>query len=124
MRLTARSPLTLACAQAQRGMHACLHAEGQGQSSSSSSSGGGGGVRTLGEQLLVRALLHDAAAVDDRDRVGRLDRAQAVRDDEHGAPGLHALQRLLHQRLALRIQRARRLPPRAQPQKSLMVSLA
>ena len=39
------------------------------------------GAHTLGEQLLVRAALHDAAAVDDRDRIRRLDGAQAVRDD-------------------------------------------
>ena len=55
-------------------------------------------------------------ALDDGNLLRGLDRGQAVRNDQHGAPGLHALQRLLHQRLALRVQRAGRLhgSPRTQ----------
>lgn len=37
----------------------------------------------LGQQLLVRALLHHAAAVQHHDEVRPLHRAQPVRDDEH-----------------------------------------
>jgi hypothetical protein len=70
---------------------------------------GGGRQRTLGEQLMVRAALDDDSALHDGHLRRCLDRGQAVRDYHHGATGLHALQRFLHQRLALRVQRARRL---------------
>lgn len=57
----------------------------------------------------MRATLHNDAAIDDGHLVRSLDRGEAVGDDHNGAAGLHALQRLLHQRLALCVQRARRL---------------
>jgi len=61
----------------------------------------------------VRAALGDAAAVHDGHLGGRLHGGQAVRDDDDRAANRHAVQRLLHQRLALRVQRARGLPARA-----------
>lgn len=69
-----------------------------------------GGQRTFGEELGVGAALDDGAAFDDGYLRGGLHGGEAVRDDYDGAAGLHALEGLLHQRLALRVQRARRLP--------------
>ena len=67
--------------------------------------------RALLEQLRVRAALFDNAVLDDADLGRALHRGEPVRDDEHRAVVRHAVQRLLHQRLALRIQRARGLRP-------------
>jgi len=60
----------------------------------------------------VRAALGDGAAVHNGHLGGRLHGGQAVRDDDDRAADRHAVQRLLHQRLALRIQRTRGLPAR------------
>lgn len=65
--------------------------------------------RTLGEQLGVRAALDNDAIFDNGDGGSGLDGGEAVRDNYHCAACLHSFQRLLHQRLALRVQRARRL---------------
>src|SRR5664279_1406755 len=58
-----------------------------------------------GEQLGVRALLDDAPGVEGDDTAGPLDRRQAVRDDEAGAPAHQRLERLLHEALRFRIER-------------------
>mmetsp|Transcript_38779 Transcript_38779/g.91035 ORF Transcript_38779/g.91035 Transcript_38779/m.91035 type:complete len:247 (-) Transcript_38779:1748-2488(-) len=65
----------------------------------------------LGHELVPRALLDDAAFLDDADAVGVADGGEAVRDDDGGALGLpHELvERLLHHLLARGVQRARRL---------------
>ena len=52
----------------------------------------------LGIELTPTHLLHHALA-DDDDAVSVLDGAQAVRDDQRGAAGHHAVQRLLHHSL-------------------------
>jgi len=72
-------------------------------------------ARTAREQLVVRAALGNDAAVHDGHLGGRLHGGQAVRDDDDRAADRHAVQRLLHQRLALRVQRTRGLPARAPP---------
>ena len=61
-------------------------------------------VAVLGEKLLVAASLHNLALVEDADLVGIADGGEAVGDGDSGA-GLHeALQGLLHQALALRVE--------------------
>ena len=49
---------------------------------------GGLQVVSLGaHQLIVRAVLHDLAVFEHHDEIGPAQRAQAMRDDERGAPG-------------------------------------
>src|SRR6185369_12017189 len=62
-----------------------------------------------GEQLAVAAHFDDTAGVDDDDAVGALDRREAVRDDEAGAPLHQPVERLLDQALGLGVERRRRL---------------
>ena len=57
----------------------------------------------------VAAGLDDPAAVDDVDAVGAAHGRQAVGDQERRAAGHQPLQRLLHLRLALGVERAGRL---------------
>ena len=47
---------------------------------------------TLGEELLVGALLAELAAVHDEDGVGALNGGEAVRDEDGGAAGDHAVE--------------------------------
>src|SRR5450631_3211772 len=62
-----------------------------------------------GEQLLMAAALDDTAPLDDEDRVGATYGRESVRDDERRAP-LHELREaLLDERLALAVERRRRL---------------
>mmetsp|Transcript_5229 Transcript_5229/g.12748 ORF Transcript_5229/g.12748 Transcript_5229/m.12748 type:complete len:296 (+) Transcript_5229:142-1029(+) len=60
-------------------------------------------------ELLVRAFLRDAAAVHDADAVRALHGRQAVRDHHHRLPLHQALDCLLHEALARRVQGARGL---------------
>src|SRR5207237_1286380 len=61
------------------------------------------------EELLVRPLLDEAAAVDDEDHVGGEDRREPVRDRDR-RPALHqGLERVLDEPLARRVQSGRRL---------------
>ena len=53
--------------------------------------------------------LGDPPVVEDEDAVGVADGAQAVRDEEARARAHDALERALHDRLALGVERARRL---------------
>jgi len=53
----------------------------------------------LSEKLLMRALLAQAAFVKHEDAVGVLNGAQAVRDDESGAPGEQAIQSFANEQL-------------------------
>src|SRR5216684_762515 len=55
----------------------------------------------LREKLLMRALLAQAAFVKHEDAVGVLNGAQAVRDDESGAPGEQAIQSFANEQLGL-----------------------
>ncbi len=57
------------------------------------------------EQLLVGAAFNDAAMVHHQHLVGMLDGRQPVRDDQRGAFGHQALQRVLHQALGFVVQR-------------------
>ena len=68
-------------------------------------------------ELVVRALLGDPPPLDDADAVGVPDGRQPVRDDDHRHPALrnHRVDRRLHHRLALRVERARRLSGRQGP---------
>ena len=65
--------------------------------------------RTLLKQFLVGAALGDGAMLQHHHLVRVLHRAQPVRDAQHGPADGGAVERLLHRRLALRVQRARRL---------------
>jgi hypothetical protein len=58
----------------------------------------------LRQQRGVRAALDNPAAVDHQDQVGRQDGAQAVGDDDAGAPGHHPLERILDQRFGFAVQ--------------------
>eukprot|EP00961_Rhodomonas_salina_P125405 1689302-Rhodomonas_salina.1 len=55
------------------------------------------------------ARLVDLALVEHDDAVGVDDGREAVRDDDAGAPGRHAVERVQDERLRLRVQRRRRL---------------
>jgi hypothetical protein len=66
-------------------------------------------ARLVGDELVERALLDDDALLDHRDHVGVADRREAVRNDDGGAAAHHLLERLLHDRLAARVERRRRL---------------
>src|SRR3546814_8547636 len=59
---------------------------------------------TLGDQLIVSALGHDAAAIEHHDAIHPLHGCQAVGDDQCGAALHQAVQRMLDGTLALRIQ--------------------
>mmetsp|Transcript_25282 Transcript_25282/g.88212 ORF Transcript_25282/g.88212 Transcript_25282/m.88212 type:complete len:214 (-) Transcript_25282:2227-2868(-) len=61
------------------------------------------------QQRLVRPTLHDAACVHDQNLVGRAHRAQAVRDDERGAPDQEAVESSLHGVLARGVEARSRL---------------
>src|SRR5689334_6692109 len=63
----------------------------------------------LREELLVRALLHDLAAVEDDDAVGRADRREAVRDDEGRPPFEQLLERGADPLLRVAVHARRRL---------------
>lgn len=60
---------------------------------------------THGKQLLVGTPFNDAAVVHHQHLIGMLDGRQAVRDDQCGAFGHQALQRILHQSLGFVVQR-------------------
>ena len=60
-------------------------------------------------QLVVRALLDEAAALEDDDQVGVADRAQPVRDHERRAALEQLVEVLLDRALGLGVERARRL---------------
>ncbi len=60
---------------------------------------------THGKQLLVGTPFNDAAVVHHQHLIGMLDGRQAVRDDQRGAFGHQALQRILHQSLGFVVQR-------------------
>ena len=66
-------------------------------------------------ELVVGALLDDAALVHHGDDVGRLHGREAVRNREPGPAGANAVQRLLHEPLALRVQRRRGLVQQQDP---------
>ena len=69
-----------------------------------------GGVATVeGDELVVRAELDDAAALEHGDAVGVADRRQAVGDDDRRAPGQRGIERRLHLRLVVVVEVARRL---------------
>mmetsp|Transcript_28510 Transcript_28510/g.84410 ORF Transcript_28510/g.84410 Transcript_28510/m.84410 type:complete len:235 (-) Transcript_28510:1478-2182(-) len=57
------------------------------------------------DELVVGAGLDQLATVDHRNQVRVLDRRQPVRDDNGGAPDHEVVQRLLHQALALCVER-------------------
>src|SRR3954470_9388370 len=62
------------------------------------------GVHAFGlQELVVRAALDDAAGVDDEDQVGVADRAQAMGDDDAGAPGEQRAERALDDALGARV---------------------
>src|SRR5436305_2190944 len=61
------------------------------------------------EQFLVRADVVNAAALEDEDRIRIHQRGEAVRDDDEGAALRDAQQVGVDDRLAVRIERARRL---------------
>ncbi len=63
----------------------------------------------LPDQGVVRSLRDDAALVEDHDAVGLEHGGQPVSDDEHRAPIQKAIQGLLDEALALRVERALRL---------------
>jgi hypothetical protein len=62
-----------------------------------------------GEEGLVAPGLDDRPVIEDDDPIGALDGAEAVGDDDGGAPGLELLERLLDQVLALRVEGRGRL---------------
>src|SRR5271166_3620813 len=61
------------------------------------------------EQLVVPADVVDPAAVEHEDRIGRHQHRQAVREDDEGAGFGNAQQIGVDDRLAFRVERARRL---------------
>src|SRR5579883_189050 len=61
------------------------------------------------DQLVMAAILDDAAALDGDDAIGRAHGGKAMRDDDHGAALSDAAHILLDDALALIIERARRL---------------
>src|SRR6202035_3371046 len=61
------------------------------------------------DQLVVTALLDDGALIDDHDSVCAPHRAQAVRNQEDGAPCTHLAEVLLNDPLRLIVERARGL---------------
>ena len=61
------------------------------------------------ESCGVRALLHQAALVEDEHLVGVFDRRQPVRDDERRAIGHQVVQRVLDQPLGFGVERGGRL---------------
>src|SRR5438046_5468868 len=61
------------------------------------------------QQIAMRAALHDPAFREHHDEIGVLHRGEPVRDDEHRAVLHEAVDRLLHQTLGFRVERARRL---------------
>src|SRR5437762_5401387 len=63
----------------------------------------------LAQELGVRALRDQRAALHDLDAVRVLHSGEAVRDGERGAPLLRRVERALHQELARGVERARRL---------------
>merc|ERR1719199_350101 len=63
----------------------------------------------LGQERIVVALLDELTLVDDRNGVGVPDRRQAVRHHDSRAAHHQPVQRILHDALALRVKRARRL---------------
>ncbi len=63
----------------------------------------------LADQGFVRSLGDDTAVVEDHDPVGLEHGRQPVRDDHDSAPIQKAIQGLLDEALALRVERARRL---------------
>src|SRR5690606_19614907 len=68
--------------------------------------GGEAGVEAAaGNELVVRAVLHDPPLVEDQDTVRVADGGEAVGDDERGAAFEEPGQRLLHERLALGVER-------------------
>ena len=54
-------------------------------------------VSLVAQQLLMGALLQNLTMGQDDDVVGVLDGGQTVCHDQHGADGLHPLQRVLNQ---------------------------
>merc|ERR1719152_476622 len=60
-------------------------------------------------QLLVRARLDDAPALEHRDAVGGAHGRLAVRDEEHRPPAQRARERFVQRALALGVERRRRL---------------
>src|SRR5262245_6734843 len=65
------------------------------------------------QQFGMRALLNDPAAVQNHDQVAIADRAQAVRNDQAGAPATAEV--IFYQRLSTGIQGAGRLVQRQHP---------
>ena len=63
----------------------------------------------LCKQLLMRPLLHDMPRVDDIDAVGVEYGGKAVCDDKARPPDHETVERRLHDLLALRVERRRRL---------------
>src|SRR5262245_4988581 len=61
------------------------------------------------DQLLMRAVLDQAAALDGDDTIGKSQRRETMRDDDHGPAARHLRHVLLHDALAFIIERARRL---------------
>src|SRR5688572_23619591 len=66
------------------------------------------GAATVHE-LFVRAVLDDAATLENENAIRVLDGREPVRDDEHRASGEQALDGLLDESLALGVERRRRL---------------
>ena len=62
----------------------------------------------LGQKGFVIALLDETAVINDEDLVSLADRAEAVGDDEGGAPGHQAQQRILNMDFGARVDAARR----------------
>src|SRR5204862_2802737 len=67
------------------------------------------------EELGVRALLHDAPSVEDEDPVRALDGREAVRDHDRRPATHESIECLLHQELALVVERARCLVEQEDP---------
>src|SRR5215472_11962991 len=61
------------------------------------------------DEIVVRAVLDDAAALDGEDAVGEAQRRQPVGDDDDGASLRHLAHVLLDEALRLGVERARRL---------------
>src|SRR5437867_11500442 len=64
---------------------------------------------SLGDQVMVRSALDDAAAVEHENLISVNDGRQAVRDDEHGAAGEQPVDGLLDKALGLGVERRGRL---------------